>query len=92
MLLCGVTEQSVRGISIWGNTQSRSNTGQEEAEMCQDGLREESVAARSIQIQIKNLQGIVKCQKAELEERVCNRHRFGPSQNNFVVKEEWEAR
>lgn len=91
MLLCCVTEQSVLGISIWGDTQSRGDMGQEQAEMWQDGLREEKAAARSTQIQIKNLQGFAKCQKPELEERVCNRHSFVPSQSIFVVKE-WEAR
>lgn len=65
--------------------------GQEQVEMWQDGLREEKAAARSTQIQIKNLQGFAKCQKPELEERVCNRHSFVPSQSIFVVKE-WEAR
>lgn len=52
--------------------------GQEDVEMCQDGLREEIDVSRSTQIQIESLQGTVKCQKPELEERVCNRHSFGP--------------
>lgn len=31
-----------------------------------------SSTANSIQIWIKNLQGIIKCQKVEMEKRVCN--------------------